>query len=52
MPIWKKSLNGNFISFYDYHLRPRRQEEHLRETTFSENGAMYAITIHIYEHIH
>ena len=44
MPLWKKSVNNEFIPFYDYHLRPRRQDEDLREKAFSENGAVYAIT--------
>ena len=49
MPVWKKSLSGEFIPFYDYHLRPRRQDEHLREKTYCENGALYAVTREAFE---
>ena len=52
MPLWKKSINGDFVPFYDYHLRPRRQDENLRESMFSENGAMYAITREAFKKTH
>lgn len=44
MPLWQKSEhNDDITALYDYHLRPRRQEEHLRGTIYCENGALYAI---------
>jgi len=44
MPFWKQNPDGSLTALYDYHLRPRRQEEHLRGTIYCENGALYAIT--------
>lgn len=43
MPVWKRNNNGQLSALYNYHLRPRRQDENLKEKTFCENGAMYAI---------
>lgn len=41
--LWKKELNGKMSCLYDYHLRPRRQEEHLHQMIYQEDGALYAI---------
>lgn len=43
MPLWKKHHDDKVTSLYDYHLRPRRQDKHLNEQLFCENGAIYAI---------
>jgi len=43
MPLWKQKIDGSLEALYDYHLRPRRQEAHLMEPIFCENGAFYAI---------
>lgn len=43
MPFWKKHHDGQLTCLYDYHLRPRRQDRHLNEHLFCENGAVYAI---------
>lgn len=45
MPLWQKDDDGNFKSLYNYHLRPRRQEESLRGNIFCEDGSIYAIKI-------
>lgn len=49
MPLWQKLDDGSYKSLYDYHLRPRRQEPHLRGNIFCENGAVYAITRKAFE---
>ncbi|EKE03810.1 MAG: hypothetical protein ACD_20C00148G0010 [uncultured bacterium] len=49
MPMWKKNSDNSITALYDYHLRPRRQEEHLRGTIYCENGAFYAITREAFE---
>jgi len=43
MPLWKQKPDGSLEALYDYHLRPRRQEAHLMEPMFCENGSFYAI---------
>jgi N-acylneuraminate cytidylyltransferase len=43
MALWKRTNDKKFVSLYDYHLRPRRQETELHEPIFIENGALYAI---------
>ena len=43
MPLWKRNRNGSLTALYDYHLRPRRQDELIKEKMYCENGALYAI---------
>jgi CMP-N,N'-diacetyllegionaminic acid synthase len=49
MPIWKDNENGTVSCLYDYHLRPRRQEKHLRGNLYCEDGAFYAVKREILE---
>lgn len=48
MPIWKDNENGTLTCLYDYHLRPRRQEKHLRGNLYCEDGAIYAVKREIF----
>lgn len=52
MPLWRKNHDGSMTALYDYHLRPRRQEKHLIEDVFCEDGALYAIKYDAFEKIH
>ena len=49
MPKWKRGYDGNLVSLYDYHFRPRYQEPELMEDMFAENGALYAIKINAFK---
>ncbi len=52
MPLWRKNHDGSMSALYDYHLRPRRQEKHLIEDVYCEDGALYAIKYNAFENIH
>ncbi len=52
MPLWRKNHDGSVTALYDYHLRPRRQENYLIEDVYCEDGALYAIKYDAFETIH